>query len=59
MTTSELIIFLFSCTVISMLRFLLSSREGGGGGGLLLTMAYTGRLRPKVVSTSWLQVYEG
>ena len=34
MTTSELIIFLFSCTVISMLRFLLSSREGGGGGGV-------------------------
>ena len=32
MTTSELIIFLFSCTVISMLRFLLSSREGEGGG---------------------------
>ena len=56
MTTSELIIFLFSCAVISVLRFLLSSREGGGGGGvgLLLTMAYTGRLLPKVVPTSWL-----
>ena len=36
MTTSELIIFLFSCTVISMLRFLLSSREGGGGWGYSL-----------------------
>ena len=33
MTTSELIIFLFSCAVISVLRFLLSSREGGGEGG--------------------------
>ena len=33
MTTSELIIFLFSCAVISVLRFLLSSREGGGRGG--------------------------
>ena len=32
MTTSELIIFLFSCAVISVLRFLLSSREGGEGG---------------------------
>ena len=42
----------------SVQQFCQSSSRGGGGEGVLPIMAYTGRLRPKGVPFSMLQVYE-